>query len=683
MRPSRFHISRGYAAFLAVATLLSLLVLTSAAKASVSTSNIASVYLTGQPPSLTTAFLANSATDGSQSITIAGTTDGTTGDNVDINCYQGGVLSWNIASGVAVNSDGSFSTQVPMSNVPPGTCQLAAVPAGSSANLTASEVGPTITFSGWQLFPTGSNPWFFSLDDATLQANTTIAPSELCGASTALVNATAQPSNALFGCAADLNSSTANMAAGADLTSSELQVDGQTAYTAFGAADQVSNAQNETGFPQATVTLNSFDPATGDAQLTDSEPLVFCAPSNVFNPTAGDCTSFTSAGVELDRTVTVSAGGKVQAVSDTFKSTDGTAHTITADYEDDVYSPSAGFKLPGQTDYTQHATGDTAAGPGESSGTGTVYVSANQSDDASLTNEVGVATYSTPYDSVRFDNTLINGSNSALFNYQRTVPASGTTTIAWTYGTASNNAEQQADALKAQDVYQAPVVNITTPAANASAPAGPTTVSGVASAGSGVASVSVNGQAATLGVGGTWTVQVPLSAGANTLTATVTSDSGATAQASENVTGTVASSGGGTGIGSPEPAAHQAVRWLVGHPSLKVVRHALRLRPGATLVCGVGPASCHARVTVQVAVKAHHRTRWVVLAVKRMMTPAGTRRPVTIYLSRAATARAEHLRVLRVKLSLWAKVGSSKPVRDIHRFSVKVPKLMPGHHRKK
>ena len=92
----------------AVAALTAVLVLWIAphAGAAVTTSNITS------PTDPTYAL---SDDDSPNSITISGTSDGTTGDHVDIYCYASPPLHSSAALNVAVQANGSFSATAPSS----------------------------------------------------------------------------------------------------------------------------------------------------------------------------------------------------------------------------------------------------------------------------------------------------------------------------------------------------------------------------------------------------------------------------------------------------------------------------------------------------------------------------------------------------------------------------------------
>ncbi len=79
-------------------------------------------------------------------VTISGTSNGTTGDTVDVRCYyhyDGGYdISYdNVASSVPVNADGTWSTGAISPDVG-STCQLRAVPHGLSTTQGLSAFAP-------------------------------------------------------------------------------------------------------------------------------------------------------------------------------------------------------------------------------------------------------------------------------------------------------------------------------------------------------------------------------------------------------------------------------------------------------------------------------------------------------------------------------------------------------------
>jgi hypothetical protein len=490
-----------------------------------------------------TQLFQNVLTDPNQMITVSGTSDGTSGvDSVDIWCYEVNSHLRGYTAGITVGANGDFTAQVPESDFPANTCHLIAVPHGTPPSSISSYSGPRVSFSQFNVSMIASGPnagksYDLLLADMTMTAQTYINSFDSCGPATTLPKAndpTVTVSGYMFSCAGNFYNSAHDLGAGNDMTRSEIQVDGQNVYGAasanalFGSATSAGFA----GFPGATVTLGSFDPATGDAQLTDSEPLVTCLPADAYNPSSNDCTSFGAAGVTISRLNQLTSGARVTTQVDTISSTDGAAHTVDLLYETDLGS-TAGWELPGQSSFTQHSTGDTAGGPG--SGPGTIYVINNPGSSPSFNNVIGDMTFATPYTSIRFDNTLSSSQSSALIDYQRTVPAGGCTTIAWSYGTGESQSEVSGYAATAAGSMAAPSVAITAPASGSRVHATSVQVTGTVNAASGIDCVSVNGVGATVS-GGTWSATVPLSAGQNTLAVTASSLAGGTTTTSERVT---------------------------------------------------------------------------------------------------------------------------------------------------
>lgn len=116
-----------------------------------------------------------------------------------------------------------------------------------------------------------------------------------------------------------------------------------------------------------------------------------------------------------------------------------------------------------------------------------------------------------------------------------TVPASGSVALRYAYSTEFSLAAAQADAQTAQSRFDQATVSIASPVNGATVTSSPVTVTGLVSSTSGTKSVSVNGVAAQVN-GNAFSASVPLSKGSDTLTATLSTNSGATASASETIT---------------------------------------------------------------------------------------------------------------------------------------------------
>ena len=520
----------------------------SSAAAAVTVSNVTT-------PSDRSLLYQDQVTDPNQAFTVAGSTNGTSGDFVDVACYEGGKATGASydgpgGTGIAVAGNGSFSVAVPQSDFAGSSCELLAVPHGTRPSPGTSSTGPRVGFSAFSTstLPSGFNSgdtYDFSFTDALLTGNSFNDSVDDCGPGTTPMDGSPAMNTGayLLFCAGSFYNSASDFfsTSGTDLTGAEIQVDGQNAYGSYSAQHLFTGSDGLSGFPAVKVTVDSFDPSTGNAQVTETEPLVTCTPDNVYSPSSSDCTAFKPTGVSIRRVTDFIDGGRVQTVTDTYSSTDGAQHTLDLRYETDLANPNAGWELPGQSSFAQHSTGDTGPPPGAAPGT--VYTIHNATQAPSLTNPVAAMTFSSPYSSVRFDNTLWNtygnpdgstSEQSGLFDYQRTVPAGGSTVIAWSYATGTSMSEVQGSAQAAEDSAQPPTVAIFSPGPGATETTSPVTVSGTASAGSGIKSLLVNGVAATVS-GNTWTASVALTPGQNTLSAVVKSNGGNTARASETV----------------------------------------------------------------------------------------------------------------------------------------------------
>jgi len=485
-------------------------------------------------------LLLNKQTNPTETFTVSGTTDGTTGDVVDVDCYYNGqgklAYAGSGGTGIPVSAGGTFSADVPLTAFSSNSCELLAVPHGTSPT-PDGYVGPRVGFSDFQIDTASSGaPDDYYFDEATPYANAASDAIEDCGPYPYLVDGTIAMNvgNSIFNCTSSFYTSKSDrIDSDADLPRSEIEVDGQNAYGSYGAASLFSASAALPGFPALSASVDSFDASTGNAQTTESEPLVKCTPNDTYSPTSADCTAFASAGVALKRVTDYTANGRAATITDTYSSTDGQAHSLDLQYETDLNDSTAGWELPGQSSFTTPSTTDTTD-PGPSTGPGTLYAIDDTAAAPSLANAVGAATFAAPYNSVTFDDTVWGPTYpSALFDYQRMVPAGGSTSITWNYATGTSLAEVQGYAAAAQAEFR-PVVAISSPANGATVTSSPLMVTGTAGGGSGVNSVTVNGVGAKLS-GANWAATVPLTPGRNTLTATATTNDGSTATASATI----------------------------------------------------------------------------------------------------------------------------------------------------
>jgi hypothetical protein len=591
------------------------------AQAAISSSNVTT-------PADGSLLVQNRDTNPSQTFTVSGTISGSTGDRFDIDCYSNGFVHQEYdgpsGTGIPLSSGTSFSvTTVPQSVFAGDSCLLLAVPHGTTPSPGTIYTGPRIGFSEFSMstISSGANSgtaYDYYFDDATAAASSQSASIDDCGPYAYLVDGTNEMNTGpyLINCGGSFYNSPNALDTSA-VNRSEIQIDGLNAYGSDSADNLFTNSDKLDGFPALTASLDSFDSSTGNAQTTESEPLVKCTPEpeNLYAPTSSDCTAFASTGVAIKRVTSYSNSGRMATVTDTYSSTDGSAHSLDLEYETDLGNSTSGWELPGQSSFTTPSTGATGTAP--STAPGTVYGIYDAGSAPSPSNPVGALTFSTPYNSVNFYNTLWTGENSALFDYQRMVPAGGSMSIIWSYATGTSLAEVQGYAADALAALR-PAVTITSPANGVTVTSSPVTVTGTAGGGSGVKSVTVNGVTATVS-DGHWTAAVPLTQGPNTLTATMTTTDGSTATASVVVTYTPVATGQPTHAGQP-PRVTLVSKRFNGKAVLVM------------LACAASGSSCRGTVTLRYTetVVRHHKKRKILLVIASKLYSIGAGHTATV-----------------------------------------------------
>jgi hypothetical protein len=129
---------------------------------------------------------------------------------------------------------------------------------------------------------------------------------------------------------------------------SAIQVDGANSFTSAGAASLFTTPVASANLPGLTplALAVSTDPATGNTTMRESEIIVKCAPDATTWPVnPATCTSFAASGIRLDRTITQARDGRLASVIDTWTSTDGQPHKLSATYENGAASGTA-FQFP-------------------------------------------------------------------------------------------------------------------------------------------------------------------------------------------------------------------------------------------------------------------------------------------------------------------------------------------------
>jgi Glucodextranase, domain B len=485
------------------------------------------------------------SSDPANQVTISGTTDGTTGDQVDVYCfhgtYWGGTSSNNVASNVSVDADGSFSVSVRSDNISweAQTCRLRAVPTSGWNNSDLPHfAGPrvNIAYKSTNKVPVQGaatdQTYDYYVGAGGLKGFFETESLSSCGPYNmgAYLNPgsfamTSQGDN--WDCVAALyNQNLSNDA-------SQLRIDGLNAYTTYGLPTYDWDgpgpgvASKPAGSPALDVSVTR-DASNGNMTITEVQQIVAC-PTNAFPADGSNCDTVHPTGVRLTRVIKMDHDGLVVTITDTWSSVDGNQHTFNADYDNYVQSYEyATFKFPGDDQFTTYAQGDVA--PLGSSAPGTIYTRDSDYPD-SIYQGVGGLTYATQPNEARF-----NWSNQEFqLNYPRTIPAGGSLTMTHVAFSARNTDQAKALGAEVEDRLAGPSVSITAPANGSTTDVPQTTVTGKATDNGGIASLTVNGVSTPVAADGTFSAPVGLNVGENVVTAVAADKAGNTTQAQTTV----------------------------------------------------------------------------------------------------------------------------------------------------
>jgi hypothetical protein len=279
---------------------------------------------------------------------------------VDIRCYGPPQFKAEelLARDVPVTGSGSFTVALERSALKfLPLCALRAVPAATDPSVSdASFTGPDVAPTSLEQNGTGAY-----VDTSTLTSNLWYQSATGCSLEeTFLYPAPGQASAELFSCDAALLG--ANYAGA---PRSDIQID---SYNAYGpeSAHAIEEAIKASipGAPQVSVG-KSFDEATGQLELREYDPLVRC-PSNLSPPTAASCPYFIPTGVTLERTWSTQDEEHVALASDSWFSTDGAAHSLSARYFTALQSDGSGqgsYDFPGAAGFAATSSGQQVSLP--------------------------------------------------------------------------------------------------------------------------------------------------------------------------------------------------------------------------------------------------------------------------------------------------------------------------------
>lgn len=527
-----------------------------AAQATVSATNITSwtSNTNGTPPN--SPYLI-SYDNQPTTLAVTGTAQAAAGDRVDIVCYFGSPSQFKpLITNLAVTAQQTFATLTGTSapqlrQIAGHACRLRAVPHNGETTADSSQfAGPQVAIAETALLPTisggpnDSRAYDYYVNGMTFtgfaawKAAGTPASSTAgaCGGPFAApVDQAFDIGNFPIDCAGSLLGDDLNVWGGR----SEVQIDGRNAYDAasaqglFARTSGDNGSEDLTGFPSLSTNVD-WDPRNGLISSQAQESWVSCDGADPYLPSIATCPKFDDTGVRLTRAVTTSDGGRVITLTDTWSSTDGNSHSLDLLYDD--YAGLAGnadsergWQFPGQSGFTQYSQGDSITAP--SAAPGSILVRTNiTAPDGDPGEGFGAITFGSAPSGLRF------ASDSELEEHRLLiVPAAGATSLSYVYSIALTQSDVTGLAMAAQDRFEPVAVQITSPVDGATVTTPTVNLNGTAIAGSGITSLVVDGQTVPVASGGTWSAQVPLSPGANAITALATDGAGATTQAQVSV----------------------------------------------------------------------------------------------------------------------------------------------------
>ncbi len=593
------------------------------------------------------------------------------------------------------NGSGAFSLSVEAKSLHLGPCVLRAVPVadtgahppGDAAEEAADPFhGPRIAGSVFRVFTENKLPYDYEVESNTLAGYYDFESVGDCGLDYSQLFAPSSlvPSDYLFDCNAALYQQDDPPSGSA--TRSELRIDGANAYGPATADYVNERIQNELktdkeplkpvpGAPQIAVTATP-EPG-GLVTIHEVDPIVKCAPETVFPPTATSCTSFVSTGVQLERTWQTSSANHVAWMTDTWRSTDGAAHSLNALYDQElVNAEEAGgaYEFPGSSTFSTATKGQMVTLP---SGAGAIYY---KEDAATPAGGDGIH----PQGAIVYDtrpneqlSVYLSSEAKEIYNgfempYQATIPAGGTYTLRMAFIQAYTLPEVEMLAGEALASYH-PTLTIGKPANGETVSTPNVTVSGTASDSERTPTLTVDGKAVSVGAGGAWSTSVALSKGANTITAVATNQVGLTAEKTVSVTYTP----------TPPPPS-------VAHASQVGAAKGKNGEVTFSLTCkGTAGTACEIEATLTTIEKTRHgkpvavsarrrprtRSEAVTVGSSKVTIPAGQKVTISIPLNAAGNSLLTKFGTLPVHLSV-VQVSSG------HRSTVIAQNLSVTQHRK-
>ncbi len=396
---------------------------------------------------------------GVETVAVSGTTNGTTGDEVDLQCYYKGTSRYLLAKEIAVAANGSFSVpNAELEKISDSACILRAVPTGTEPSSLATYTGPLMATGENDEKRIESGPNIGRLFDYYVWAQQQTAAFDYVSAGNCGIY-----DGYLFDSSQKLTTTTFYCNDGfyqkpGEFNRSAILVDGANAYVSDGAISINNEATNLPAFSYSV----SQDPTNGDTTIQESEAISACS-TPTYPATKASCPSFVETGVRLDRTIVQSNDGHLATITDHFVSVNGKPHSVdTLTENDQNFNNNGGkveYRFPGQTGYFKPVAKQVVAFPDATPGT--IYAQVKGSPDGTTTTGRGAIVFADPSSPATFAE--ISNSASEFFLHQTaTIPANGSVTKRFAYAQAYGQAEVEALAHQAEAAFQ-PVVPTPTP----------------------------------------------------------------------------------------------------------------------------------------------------------------------------------------------------------------------------
>ncbi len=463
--------------------------------------------------------------------------------NVDILCYLSGEpisVGGPQTKNVAVVG-GHFSVNASIPALIGETCRIRAVPAGTTPSDVTPFTGPRVAVGGRKgdfHMPAGPNAGQlvdYDIYSMRLAAGADIESLGGCGQDNSFLIDSVPNVTEVLSCVGWKDQF------GAPSTRPALTVDGVAGYgpedVAAGNGAYFNGFGNNQPFPVLTYSFK-HDASNGDLTITETDRFVKCAPdSATFPPTSSSCSSFADAGVKLVRSIVVDHGMTVTRFDDRWTTTDGHSHPLSMQYSNDFNlgrvfgTPSMhfGYRFPGQSTYSEHASGDVINGP--LSRLNAAFIKDTTAADGDPTTGQAAVVWSAPPASATF--TADRGFD---LTFNGTVQANRPLDLKLGYASALTTAGVSNLVRGIKDAFSAPTVTITSPANGARRARSSTPVRGFATDNFGVTSLTVNGHPVKLGPHGAFATRVALAPGVNKITAVAKDAAGNATQAQVSVT---------------------------------------------------------------------------------------------------------------------------------------------------